>query len=313
MIHICYIILAHKNLLNVRKIIDTLSHEGVGFIVHVDKKCSEDTDILSDVPEVTLSDIRYDVQWGDISMIDAVISSVNQAINDNRNTEYFVLLSGECMPVKSANYINSYIETHGLANFMTASSIPSDNCSWLEGGRRRLECYAVRLSSRDIATIEPRSLDYENFRQIVKAILRGRWSSFLHVLRIFFFAPKRTSLQNLQPYGGEFWWRMNRKSLEKILSHYDSNPDIRHQMVYTSNPDEILFNTLVFNLCDNTVNNLLTFVNWGGQKSPDYLTLEDSEKLTNAINNPDVLFVRKVADPQVLDYVRRRLSLSSTK
>lgn len=264
MIRICYIILAHKNLLNVKRIIDSLSGEGVGFIVHVDKKCGECKDILNSVPEVALSDIRYDVQWGDISVVDAVISSANQAINDNRNFDYFVLLSGECMPVKSSNYISSYIETHGRANFMAASPIPSDRCNWLEGGRRRLECYAVRLSSRDIATIEPRSLDYENFRQIVKAVLRGRWSSISHVLKIFFFYPKRERIQNLQPYGGEFWWRMNRKSLEKILSYYNSNPDIRRQMVYTSIPDEILFNTLVFNFCDNTVNSPLTFVNWGG-------------------------------------------------
>ena len=59
---------------------------------------------------------------------------------------------------------------------------------------------------------------------------------------------------------------MNRASLETVLSYYDANPEIRQQMKVTSNPDEIIFNTLAFNLCGNTANNLLTFVNWGGVK-----------------------------------------------
>lgn len=307
MIRICYILLAHHNLLNVKQIINLLSGEGVGFIIHIDKKCCESPTVLKNLPGVRLANMQYDIQWGDASMVNAVISLANQAINDNRHFDYFILLSGECVPVKSADYIKRYLVFHNLANFVTGSPIPSSDFSWLEGGRRRLECYAVRLSPRDIATIEPRCFDYGNFRQIIKAIHRGSWSSFMRVLRILFFAPKRTSLHNLQPYGGEFWWRMNRKSLKMVLRHYNSDIDLCHQMEFTSNPDEILFNTLIFNICDNIENRLLTYINWGGEKSPDYLTLDDIDKLNDSINNPDIFFVRKVKDLKVLDYIKQSL------
>ena len=266
MIRICYIMLAHSNLNNVAQIIKLLSGDGVGFIVHIDKKCVENTHPLCSIPEVELSNDRYDVKWGDVSMVDAVVSLIRQALSDKRRFDYFIFLSGQCVPVKPAAYIQEYLKSHCMANFISASPIPSVECGWLEGGRRRLECYAVRLSERDIATIEPRRLDFGNFRQLCKTATRGNISALLHALNIFLFAPKRKPLNNLRPFGGEFWWRMNRASLETVLSYYDANPEIRQQMKVTSNPDEIIFNTLAFNLCGNTANNLLTFVNWGGVK-----------------------------------------------
>lgn len=202
MMRLCYIILAHNNLVNVKRIIEMLSGEGIGFVVHVDKKCCENIEILRTIKDVTLAGIRHDVLWGDISMVDAVIEAARQAISDDRKFDYFILLSGSDVPVKRAAYIRKYLEAHNLSNFMIGSQIPSPTVGWLEGGRRRLECYAVRLSERDIATIEPRRFDYGNFRQIVKTIVRGNCSQFFSVMQIFLFAEKKKISEKSQT----IWW-----------------------------------------------------------------------------------------------------------
>lgn len=264
---ICYIILAHSDLLLVAEQIKMLDSPSSCFLIHIDAKSREKLpDYVLTKENVRFADERFDIVWGDISMVEAVMKCACQALKNFTEADYFILLSGNCFPVKTADYICKYIHDSGFANFITSFRIPSDDCAWLEGGRRRLNCYAVRVNQRDIATIEPGKINCGNMRQFGKIITYCNLKAFFKALRILIFANKRSFPAQIQAYGGEFWWRLNRISIEKIMEYYYSNEIFREEMIYTSIPDEIVFPTLVNSLCTNVKNINLTFVNWGGAK-----------------------------------------------
>ena len=306
MMRLCYLILAHNNLEYVAELIESLSDDNIGFIVHVDAKCQESMTSLERLikeKDISLIRPREDIRWGDKSMIDVVNRMSLAALNDNRKYDYFILLSGQDMPVKSPEYIRHYIETGGLKNYMAASPMLTDDCLWLEQGRRRLQCYAVRLGSRDIATIEPLCMNWGNLRQIAKTFISGNVKAVYDLFRVFF-SKKRKGF-NMPPYGGEFWWRMNRESLDKILHYYYDDLELIQEVSFTSNPDEIVYNTLAYNLCDNIERSTLTYINWQGKKSPEYIVMEDKHLIKSLISKENILFCRKVKDKELLKYVRQ--------
>ncbi|MDE6270329.1 MAG: beta-1,6-N-acetylglucosaminyltransferase [Muribaculaceae bacterium] len=310
--HLCYIIMAHSHLDNVARNIRLLSGDNVSFLVHVDAKCTESSAHLRAMPGVRLSDTSHDVGWGDYSMVNASMSLCSEALALYPQADYFILLSGHCVPLKSSEYIKQYISSHGDANFLRAVPIPSRECGWPEGGRRRLDCYAIRLAPRRIATIEPRQLNIGNLRQIAKAMVFGKLPVMRRVLDVFLRAPHRRPF-SIQPYGGAFWWRVNRPTLQRAVDYFYSHPEFRQQLEYTSNPDEVVFNTLVYNLGGAPRQSILTFENWKGGNSPEWLTAADKELIAGLIADPDVLFCRKVSDTALIDYIASSLDGEAQK
>lgn len=302
---LCYLILAHSHLEYLAELIDVLSSDNIGFVVHIDSKCQEPIDNLLNKcggKNVKILEHRENIVWGDKSMVDVVNYMSRVALSDER-WDYFILLSGQDMPVKSPEYIKSYISQGGFKNYILASPLLSEECVWQEHGRRRIECYSVRLDERNIATIEPRKLNIGNLRQIGKTFLHGNAISLKNMLKVFI-SKKRRGF-TLPVYGGEFWWRLNRESLSKIIKYYDSHVEFEQEVEYTSNPDEIVYNTLVNNLCDDIEKSILTYINWRGSKSPNWITLEDKDLVNKLICDWDILFCRKVRDIKLVEYVRK--------
>ncbi len=255
---LCYIILAHENIKSIARLIERLTCEDTVFVVHIDKKCSENLNPLENISNVKLIQ-KFDIKWGGISQVEALNYCCEVALKED--ADYFVLLSGSDYPVKSAKYINSYFCKYRNVNFIGGKCIPSADSSWAEGGRRRTECYALVLK-RAVATIEPRKMNFNNFREIIKVVLSK--SNYLNALKIFLSYPKRKNTIGMQLYGGEFWWRLRRDSLERITNYRLSHPDYHKWQIDTANCDELYYNTLVYNLCNNNSSNILTFINWGG-------------------------------------------------
>lgn len=304
---ICYIILIHSNIDIALRQYEMLDAENARFMIHIDAKYNEKIPDRLIKENVKFAERRIDIKWGDITLVDAVMHTSSQAIKDFPDADYFILLSGNCFPVKTPNYINSYLSKLGGINLVYGAKIPSKTCRWLEGGRRRLECYSVRISSRDIATIEPRCLSWGNIRQFGKIIIGHNIKAFSDALRIFIFSEKRKKLDNMQCYGGELWWRLNRESLNKIVDYYFEHSEYRSYMNDTCIPDEIVFISLVNNLCDKIANSILTFINWKGQKSPDFIRMNDIELIDKYILDKDTLFIRKVKDLDVIQTISDKL------
>ena len=204
---VCYLILAHNNINHLLKIIDALDCDNSSFVIHLDKKYELSGDELSSLQErnVILVENRIDVSWGDISVIDAVLETIRCAIKSVKAISY-VLISGSDYPLKTKEYINTYLSEHKDTNFIMAQEMPSNNISWLEGGRRRLEGYVIKLNNRNNATIVPREFfAWGNIRQLLK-ICKVNIKKLPIALKHLFFSRKRVIPYKMRMYGGEMWW-----------------------------------------------------------------------------------------------------------
>lgn len=70
---ICYLILCHENVGQVKEIVEFLSADDAFFVVHVDRKAREDYSCLTGIPRVHVMQERVAVEWGGLSVVDAVI------------------------------------------------------------------------------------------------------------------------------------------------------------------------------------------------------------------------------------------------
>lgn len=234
-----------------------------------------------------------------------------QDIQRKCHGDYVILMSESDYPVKSNGYIQRLLADHNK-DFITITPLPHTNPlhtpggHWLEGGRRRYECYALRLKANSLATIEPRKINIGNIRQFVK-ILRDNPVKLFQALKIFIYYPKRKHPVNINPCGGDLWFILRKETVRKILEFCAENSDYLEYCKGTANLDELFIPTLVNHLVANSEreNTTLRYINWqdNGVSSPANLSLNDKKLLTECILNPNCLFVRKVQDMEVCYFI----------
>lgn len=302
---ITYLIFAHNNLPQLQRLIMQLNAENVDFFCHIDAKCSEDYSFLLQHDNVQICEQRHSIDWGGITQVQALLACCRELCMKYGDGEkrMVCLLSGYDYPIKSNEYIYNYFSIHYKLNFISAIPIPNPRSNWTDHGRRRIECYAVRLGPRAIATIEPKCFNYTNMRQLAKVAYYNPRMLFKALSKLF--AARRVHPDGLQPYGGEFWWALPLESIQNLLSYVDEHPEFLEYHRNTSNPDELFFQTLVYNLFPKEfiADNCLRWVNWKGGVSPQNISLCDKRKLQVVSLKKDILFVRKVADGEVSAYI----------
>lgn len=113
-----YLIIAHGeyNLLNILvNMIDDVRND---IFIHIDKK----SPLPSECITVKKSNIYYvvnrvDVRWGDISQIETELILFEKACTTNRY-DYYHLLSGVDLPIKSQNFIHDFFSEYAGRNFV---------------------------------------------------------------------------------------------------------------------------------------------------------------------------------------------------
>lgn len=298
--NVIYLIFVHDKPAHLKRLLERLNAPWVDFFIHVDKKSSEDFIFLNQYSNVHVVS-HYSIEWGGITMVEALLFCCKELLKVCKG-DYIFFLSGYDYPVKSNEYIQSYLMSHKKVNYVAASPILSNKCNWLEHGRRRIECYALRLGTKSIATIEAQCFNMADIRQLLK-VLRYSPSSFLKAMQIVLFYPQRKHPKNLKPYGGEFWWVLPNSSLEQLVIYVDTHPDFIEYHRGTSIPDELFFSTLVYNLFPKSsiANSCLRYVNWIKGNSPS--VIENATLLNRLIDNGNILFARKVLDTKICDFV----------
>lgn len=307
---VTYLIFAHENLSQLHRLIAQLDAKNVDFLCHIDVKCKEDYQFLYNYKNVQICDRKYSIDWGGITQVQALLACCHELCTQYGSDEkrMICLLSGYDYPIKSNEYIYNYFSEHCNLNFIAAIPIPNLCSGWSEHGRRRIECYAIRLGTKAIATIEPGCINSGNMKQLAKVAYYNPKMLFHALGKLF--VRKRKHPSYLKPYGGEFWWVLPLESIREILLYVDEHPDFLEYHRDTSNPDELFFQTLIYNLFpqESIVRNCLRWVNWNGGVSPQNISLADKRKLQIASINSDILFVRKVADMEVSNYVNELIS-----
>ena len=287
---ITYLIITHKNPLQVERLISRLRHEDANIFIHINKMCSysEFKNIFDmvDNKNIFLVNNRVRVKWGGFEFVQAILNSL-QEICENKTiipSQYIMLLSGQDYPIKSNSQIFSFLNEHSGKEIISHFPIPDTH--WYKGGLDRFEHYYFNEGSS--------------------------WGRFITKIgkRLL---PKRRFLAGLKPYGGLPWFCFSRPCVEYILDYTKTNKKFISYFKYVHFPDEILFPTIVLNspfsdqvlglVKNNIFSEYFLFDKWAYDSSrPNILTIEDAPEILQA----QQLFARKFdqdIDTEILDLI----------
>ena len=112
-----YLILAHGSFDLLRLLISRLDDERNDIFVHLDKKVKVLPELHAEHAGLYFTEERVDVCWGDWTVVEAEYVLFAAAVARGPY-QYYHLLSGVDLPVKSQDYIHDFCDTHQGTEFI---------------------------------------------------------------------------------------------------------------------------------------------------------------------------------------------------
>jgi hypothetical protein len=279
---IAYLICAHKNPDQLKRLIGALQSANVLFFVHIDAK-SDETIFREALKNTTaiFSKKRARVNWGGFSQVDAWMTLLEEA--QAHHPDYFINLSGQDYPLQSPEKIAHFFATAKDKNFIEYFSLP--HASWAGGGMQRLNGY---------------------YYQDVESTLLRRIFARLGDFRAQRFFPK-----NFAPVAGGAWFALTAKTVSDLFTQRASWQVVETHLRRSLGPDEIFFQTVLsaYVAPQDLISDHLRAIRWQeSAANPDIYTEKDFEQLCVS----GKLFARKfdvAIDANILDRIDRELLL----
>ena len=229
--NIAYMILAHNQPFQLKRLIDRLSQPNAYFYIHIDTK-TKNIDFfrttLAGCPNVTII-ATCEVNWMGYTTIDAEMDLMNLAYNSGVKFKYYVLMSGQDYPIKDNDYINNFFNSH------TNDFISYTNLDFIsEAMRNKIRQYHFR----DIPYINPRN------PKKIPVLVYLYFGSHKYLMK---FLPRRNFYKNFVPYFGSQWFALTHDTISYIIDFVKNNPGYVRSMKFTDGPDEMFFHTIILN------------------------------------------------------------------
>lgn len=284
-----YLILAHKNPLQLGRMIERLDDGASKFFIHLDAKTPiEPFAACLEGGHIRFIEPRERCVWGDFSIVRATIHLMEAA---SKEQGFFILMSGQDYPIQSQGYINAFLESNKEFDFIEIEPLEE---KWKpKMVKDKLEHYHIlhseeRGHSNCYAPFAHCSV-FQKLRTLMH-LLKGRLS--MKNFKLLCSLPKRVAPFERQ-YAGSQFWAFSERTFYAVL-HYirEQKAALEEYYKYTSSPDEIYFHSVLMDLVakDSTIKlkEQITYVNYF-RKNNVFIT-EDFDKLTSAKGK---LFARK--------------------
>jgi len=284
-----YLILAHKNPLQLSRMIERLDDGASKFFIHLDAKTPiEPFAACLEGGHIRFIEPRERCVWGDFSIVRATIHLMEAACKEQG---VFILMSGQDYPIQSQGYINAFLESNKGFDFIEIEPLEE---KWKpKMVKDKLEHYHIlhseeRGHSNCYAPFAHCSV-FQKLRTLTH-LLKGRLSR--KNFRLLCSLPKRVAPFERQ-YAGSQFWAFSERTFYAVLNYIrEHKAALEGYYKYTSSPDEIYFHSVLMNLVakDSTIKlkEQITYVNYF-RKNNVFVT-EDFDKLTSAKGK---LFARK--------------------
>lgn len=281
---LAHLILVHNNPQQLERLILRLSSKSSDVYIHIDKKAeSKFFKHLMSLPNVYFIKKTISVGWGDYSMVQATVNSMQEIITTNKDYSHINLLSAQDYPLKRLTIIENYLFQNNNKSFIEYKSIDED---WLEG-KNRFTSYFIR------------GIEFW-----------GRWR-LEHLLN--YILPIRKIPNNLKPYGYSQWITITPTCAEYVINYLKQYPKVRRFFKMSFGADETLIHTILLNSehKNSIVNDNLRYIEFNRKEDhPKVLTINDADKLMES----GKFFARKFSkaiDFQVLDYIDNKIDTSN--
>jgi hypothetical protein len=222
---IAYILLCHKDPEAIIAQANQLTGAGDVVTVHFDGRGSKAAygrirAGLKDNPSVAFAARRWKCGWGEWSLVAATLEALRCAEAHFPRATHFYLLSGDCMPIRSAAFIRRFLDTED-ADFI-------ETVDYFQGGWIKTGLQRERLIYRH----------FFNERRQQRLFYMS-----MNIQRRLGLA--RQPPADLQMRIGSQWWCLRRTTVEKLLDLVSRRRDVMRFFSTTWIPDETFFQTLV--------------------------------------------------------------------
>ena len=228
MARIAYVLLCHKDPEGVIAQAERLTAGGDYVVIHYDKR-AERADYerihraLKGHSAIAFTKRRLKCGWGDWSLVAASLEGLRTGLAAFPRASHFYLLSGDCMPIKSAEYAHDYLDRAPMDHIEAVDFFASD---WIKTGIKE-----ERLIYRHL--FNERTQKQWFYRSL-------EWQKKLGL--------KRKLPADLQIQIGSQWWCLRRETVERIMGFCAARPDVIAFFRQSWIPDETFFQTLVRHL-----------------------------------------------------------------
>ncbi len=276
---VAYLVMVHKNSEQFKRLFRAIYHPANYYLIHVDKKSKpeihkETENFLSEYSNVFILESQ-NVNWGGYSVLRPEIEAIKKLLEINSDWQFFINLSGQDFPLKTQDYIHSFLNCHKTCNFFKVSDQRRD---WYAS------YFRVRVIFFEFGSPVNKVLPFPMFRQFPASITPYIGSQMFIATR-------------------DFCNYVLESRLSKKLQKYYKNTFV---------PDEGFFQTLIMNspfkktVVRDNMRIIQTKKPNSGALHPTILTKEDYSFLIQSGN----LFARKFdesVDSEIMDMLEEHL------
>lgn len=263
-----FVMIAHNALFRAQAVANSLTSQGCPVAIHLDSAAAGSMRMKSQ-NDLALHIPRTRTRWGSWELVAASLSGANLLLQRFPSLSHVVLLSGNCLPIKPIEELDSFLAARPDSDFI--ESAKASCTEWVEGG-----------------------LQMERFTHRFPFDYRANPRAFALSTRIQRRFPARWLRQapeGVDPHLGSQWWCLRAQTLRRILDA----PNLKEVRRYFQGvwiPDESFFQTMAREHSDGVTGRSLTWAKFDSSGRP--VVLYDNH--LDALKNPEnqVFFARKV-------------------
>lgn len=183
------------------------------------------------------------VVWGEWSIVQATLNCLELVRQHDTDSDYFMLISGSCMPVKPVHLLEQYLAESGKDHI---EAVNAETTTWVTAGLQK-----QRWSKYHFFNWRFQPWRFDTSLKIQRKLKISRKIPLRHTAHM-----------------GSQWWCLRRSTLFSVMDLVDRHPALTTFYRRTWVPDELFFQTMVANIVPKVelTDELLTrykFNSWG--------------------------------------------------
>jgi hypothetical protein len=228
MARIAYILLCHKDPEGIIAQAQRLTAAGDFVSIHFDGRAKvADFDkirtTLATNASVCFTKRRVKCGWGEWSLIEATLLAVEAAVETFPRATHFYMLSGDCMPIKTAEFAHTFLDREEVDYIESFDFFNSD---WIKTGiKEERLIYRHWFNERNAKSMFYASMNLQKRLGLARKV------------------PADIAMQI-----GSQWWCLRRRTVEWLLDFVKKRRDVMRFFRTTWIPDETFFQTIVRHL-----------------------------------------------------------------
>lgn len=280
---IAFLVLAHKNPLQLSKLFKSLEHKNTGIFLHLDKRTNKKEFVEAfNKKNIKLECLNQKTKiiYSSYTYIQATLSLILDAYS--KGYDYYILISGQDFPLKPIEHIYNQILDNKTMSYLDYNTIPYIKLAY--NGKMRVN-YFNFLVNKKMETLFP--WQEISHKMSIKGKLLNLYLWLKNGLK-----TKRNFPLKMQAYYSSQWWNFSKEAISYILDFLKTNPTYISYHKNALHPEEMFFQSILLNsnLKNKIINNNLRHIEWEeGNKHPNTLDFKKIKNIDSKIN----IFARK--------------------